>query len=209
MFRVKCRFGSSLEPKDTQRFIRGVRAVPVSQMADSSSEAEVQVYFRKHVLCPGARPPVLACPSPSHSVQFWLPLHQIGAKAWSADELLCLWVLFSPPRGFLCSVDTDHSIHLEILSFFGLLWPRALLLALGVYGWTELFLPLHDSLLCPFLHIPALTCVRLLLLLFSLRAMPHRCFNFQVCRLKFQPHFLFPLSRVRVTPNTEWLLYSV
>lgn len=129
MFRINGRFGLSLEPKDTSPFIRGIKAVaPVSEITlILIAEAAVYIYFRKYVFHP--------CPLQSQFTSNEAALLSLTSSAgfclhrgcWAGQSHECFsaalshWVFFSPPGGFLCSVDTDCSLLLEVFFLFCLL----------------------------------------------------------------------------------------
>ena len=109
---------------------------------------------------------------PPLSVLGWLPLRR--RQKPGALTGARLWVLSSPP-----GVSWQRSRR-PLCALFCLLRPGALLQPQGCVAERSFLLPPGDSLLCPFLHIPALTCGRRLLLLFSLRATPQCAGCFQI-----------------------------
>lgn len=131
-------------------------------------EATLHIYFRMYVfhLHPLQSQFILneaALLSFTSSASFCLH-HRYRWKPWVPSQLSPpIGCFLSPSGGFLCSIDTDYSILLEILFFsffFFLLWPRALcFLVLFLHCWAflshhlwfpSLFTPLPK---CPHAHL--------------------------------------------------------
>lgn len=138
----------------------------------------------------------------------WLPPHFVHRLA-SADTRLG-----QQPGALICrSVCGYFSVLLGDLAALMLTTPFALcsfLLLSSGPRCVRLSTALSSARRRPPLPLPTHSSPQL----WASRAMPHRSFNVHVCRLlpdlQFQPYFLLPQSRLRVTADiTEWLLCSM
>lgn len=179
MFRVNCRFGSNLEPKDTYVSSEESKQRLLSQMT------LVLVGKQRGMLISGSTYSIPAPPSspssslPPLSVPGWLPLQR--RQKPGALTSARLWALSSPPGGLLGSVLADRSAPCFVFCGPRRVWLNGAFSS--PWGLPPLPLLTHSS---SHLWVTA--------------ASPLQSAGYAtVCRLlpdlKFQPHFIFFPSR--------------